>query len=120
MISYDTQAGYLGDLPYDLSNAALNRLAFASAEELRPFGVAALALSPVFVRTERVVDAGFGGEATESPLYAGRAVAALAAAPDILRESGRVLSVADLADRYEFTDEDGTRPGRFVLPPAPG
>jgi NAD(P)-dependent dehydrogenase (short-subunit alcohol dehydrogenase family) len=46
LISYDTQPGYLGDLPYDLSKAALNRLALACAEELRPFGVAALALSP--------------------------------------------------------------------------
>jgi NAD(P)-dependent dehydrogenase (short-subunit alcohol dehydrogenase family) len=115
-VSYGTEGSYLGDLFDDLSKSALNRLAFACAEEFRPFGVTALALSPGFVRTERVQDAGFAAEATESPLYAGRAVAALAADPDVIGRSGRTLFVADLATEYGFVDEDGTRPERFRMP----
>jgi NAD(P)-dependent dehydrogenase (short-subunit alcohol dehydrogenase family) len=113
VVCYGTEEGYVGDIFYDLAQASLNRLALACAEELRPHGVAALALSPGFVRTERVRDAGLGGEATETPLYAGRAVAALAADPDVARYSGRSLYAADLAAEYGFTDEDGTKPARF-------
>jgi NAD(P)-dependent dehydrogenase (short-subunit alcohol dehydrogenase family) len=113
VVSYGTEDGYVGDFFYDLAQASLNRIAFACAEELRPHGVAALALSPGFVRTERVHDAGLGGEATETPLYAGRAVAALAADRDVARYSGRSLYVADLAQEYGFADQDGTKPARF-------
>jgi NAD(P)-dependent dehydrogenase (short-subunit alcohol dehydrogenase family) len=112
-VSFETAGAYLGDFYDDQAKAALNRLAFAAAEELRPHGVAAVAISPGHVRTERVLDAGLAAETTESPLYAGRAVAALAADPDRLELAGRTLFVADLADRYGFCDEDGSRPGRF-------
>ncbi len=112
-VSFDTAGGYLGDLPTDAAKAATNRLALACAEELRPHGVAALALSPGLVRTERALEAGLAGEGDESPLYAGRAVAALARDPDVLALSGQTLFVADLAERYGFTDEGGARPGRW-------
>ncbi|MDJ1157791.1 SDR family NAD(P)-dependent oxidoreductase [Chelatococcus sp. SYSU_G07232] len=115
-VTFDGAGAYLGDVFYDLAKAAMARLAFAMAEELRPHGVTCLALSPGFVRTERVIEAGHGEETTETPLYAGRAVAALAADADVRRFGGRVLQVADLADHYGFTDEDGGRPRRFVLP----
>lgn len=113
--SFGTEDGYLGDIHYDLAKASANRLAFGCAEELEPHGVTALALSPGHVRTERVVDAGLSAEATESALYSGRAVAALAADPDISAFSGRTVFVADLAERYGFLDEDGARPRRFQL-----
>lgn len=112
-VSFSTDEGYLGDIAYDLAKASLNRLAFACAEELRPHGVAAVSLTPGHVRTERVVDAGMAEAASESPLYAGRAIAALAADPDRLRHSGRNLYAADLARLYGFTDEDGRKPERF-------
>lgn len=114
-VSFGTQEGYLGDVYYDLAKASLNRLAFACARELEPHGVTALALSPGYVRTERVRDAGLATEAGESPLYAGRAVAALAGDPDVRRFGGQTLFVADLAASYGFTDEDGTRPAPFRL-----
>jgi NAD(P)-dependent dehydrogenase (short-subunit alcohol dehydrogenase family) len=100
LVSYETEPGYLGDLPYDLAKAATNRLAFAMAEELRPLGVTALALSPGQVRTERAVDAGLADATAQSPLLAGRALAALAADPARADEAGRTLRVADLARRY--------------------
>lgn len=115
-VSFDTGEGYLGDVHYDLAKSLTNRLAFACAQELAPYGVTALALSPGSVRTERMVDLGRGDGATETPLYAGRALAALAADPQVAGLAGEVLHAADLARRYGFTDSDGTRPDRFRIP----
>lgn len=120
------QGRYLrGNLYYDLAKAALVRLAFAFAEELRPYGVASLALSPGWMRTEFVLAAYKTDEAhwhevpalarTESPRYLGRAVAALAADADVLARSGAALSVAGLARHYGFTDIDGRQPPAFEL-----
>ncbi len=112
LVSFPTDA-YLGDIHYDLAKASVNRLAFACAEELRPYGVTALALAPGQVATERALDAGLAGPDAETPLYVGRALAALAADPDAARWSGEVVSAADLAEVYGFTDADGRRPGRY-------
>lgn len=114
-VSFDTTAGYLGDVVYDLAKASMNRLTLAMGHELKPFGVTALGLSPGHVLTERVADAGLAAETTESPLYAGRAVAALLADPDVARHAGQVLHVADLARSYGFTDRDGAQPARFSM-----
>ncbi len=115
-VSFDTAGGYLGDVFYDLSQAAMNRLTLAMSQELKPFGVTALGLSPGHVLTERVRDAGMAAETTETPHYAGRAVAALAADAEVARHAGQVLQVADLARAYGFTDRDGSQPARFTIP----
>lgn len=115
-VSFDTGSGYLGDVVYDLDKAAMNRLTLAMGHELKPFGVTALGLSPGHVLTERVADAGLAAATTESPLYAGRAVAALVADPDVARHAGQVLHVADLARTHGFSDRDGTQPARFSIP----
>ncbi|PKO69375.1 MAG: oxidoreductase [Betaproteobacteria bacterium HGW-Betaproteobacteria-16] len=106
-----------GNLYYDLAKAAINRLAFGVAQELRPHGVASLAVSPGWMRTELVLAGHQTDEAhwqekpalsrTESPRYLGRAVAALAADANVMQKSGSVLRVADLAREYGFTDVDG-------------
>jgi NAD(P)-dependent dehydrogenase (short-subunit alcohol dehydrogenase family) len=106
-----------GNLYYDLAKAAINRLAFGVAQELQPHGVASLAVSPGWMRTELVLAGHQTDEAhwqerpalarTESPRYLGRAVAALAADADVMQKSGSVLRVADLAREYGFTDVDG-------------
>jgi NAD(P)-dependent dehydrogenase (short-subunit alcohol dehydrogenase family) len=112
------RGGYLrGNLFYDLAKAAMTRLAFGVAEELRPHGVASVAVSPGWMRTELVL-AGQGADETtwrdhpalartESTRYVGRAVVALAADADVLARSGGVYRVADLAAEYGFTDVDG-------------
>ena len=115
-VSFDTQGGYLGDVFYDLAKATMNRLTLAMGAELEPFGVTALGLSPGHVLTERVRDAGMAGQTTETPLYAGRAVAALVADPDVARHNGQVLRVANLARVYGFTDRDGSQPAPFTIP----
>lgn len=116
--------GYRGNLVYDLVKMNTIRLAFGLAHELRPRGVTALSLTPGFLRSEAMLD-GFGVTeanwrdgaakdanfiASESPLYVGRAVAALAADPEVARRSGRVFSSWGLAREYGFTDEDGRQP----------
>ena len=50
---------------------------------------------------------------SESTEYVGRAVAALAADPKVMRHSGRIHFVADLAQEYGFTDVDGRAVPRF-------
>lgn len=108
-----------GNLHYDLAKAAISRLAIVMAAELRPHGVASMAVSPGWMRTEWVLAVHRTDEAhwqevpelarTESPRYLGRAVAALAGDAKAIRHSGRVLRVADLAETYGFTDIDGRR-----------
>lgn len=116
--------GYRGSLFYDLAKASVNRLALAQAEDLRPFGVAAVGLTPGFLRSEAMLDH-FGVTetnwrdatakdphfiASETPAYVGRAVVAVAADPQMMAKSGRVLTSWDLAREYGFTDVDGSRP----------
>jgi NAD(P)-dependent dehydrogenase (short-subunit alcohol dehydrogenase family) len=115
---------YRGTLFYDLVKVTVIRLAFDMAEELRKHKVAALALTPGFIRSEAMLEH-FGVTEenwregakkqpgfieSETPLFAGRAVAALAADPKILKKSGKVLSSWNLAREYGFTDADGRQP----------
>lgn len=111
---------YLGALHYDVAKAAVNRMAAGMAYELRRHNVAAIALAPGFMRTERVLAAHaakpFNLSATESPEYVGRAVVALAADPDVMRRSGKFLTVGEAAKEYGFTDIDGRYIAPFRLP----
>jgi len=115
---------YRESVYYDLVKASVIRLAQAQAVELRPYGGVAVAVTPGWLRSERMLDE-FGVSehnwrdgtardphfcASESPHYVGRGVAALAADPGAARFSGQTLSSADLAAAYGITDADGTRP----------
>ena len=113
LVSFGTQDSYLGDVFYDSAKAAENRLALAFARELAPHGVTALGLSPGNVATERALEIGQGDPPGESPRYAGRALAALAADPEVSSLAGQVFHAGDLARRYGFTDTDGTQPERL-------
>ncbi|WP_437737876.1 SDR family oxidoreductase [Sorangium sp. So ce1335] len=117
--------GYRGNLFYDLAKMSVIRLAFAMAWELRRHpGITALAITPGFLRSEAMLD-GFGVTeenwrdaaakdphfiASETPYFVGRAVAALAADPNVAARAGRVFSSWDLARAYGFTDVDGRQP----------
>jgi NAD(P)-dependent dehydrogenase (short-subunit alcohol dehydrogenase family) len=110
---------YLGNLFYDVAKAAIVRMSYGMAEELRPHGVAALSLAPGFVRTERVMATHalqpFPLDRTESHAYVGRAVAHLAGDADVMQKSGKVMAVGDLAREYGFTDIDGKQPPAFRI-----
>ncbi|TYB44756.1 SDR family oxidoreductase [Actinomadura chibensis] len=117
-------ARYRGSFFYDLAKSTVIRLAVAQAAELRPHGVAAVAITPGFLRSEAVLDHFGVTEATwrdaiaqdphfaysETPAYLGRAVAHLAADPDVMRKTGRALATWSLYEEYGFTDVDGTQP----------
>jgi NAD(P)-dependent dehydrogenase (short-subunit alcohol dehydrogenase family) len=110
---------YLRNLYYDVAKASIIRMAYGMAEELRMHGVAALSLAPGFVRTERVMAAhaqqNFPLDRTESPEYAGRAVAHLTGDAEVMQKTGKVLYVGDLAREYGFTDTDGKQPPAFMI-----
>ena len=123
--------GYRGNLFYDLAKNAVVRLAYAMAADLQPHGVTALAITPGFLRSEAVLDHFGVAEAdwrdavekdeyfaeSETPCYVGRAVAALAADPNVASKSGGLFSSWGLAKEYGFSDIDGRRPdwGTFFL-----
>ena len=116
--------GYHGTIFYDLVKTTVNRLAWAMAGELRKHGVAAVAVTPGYMRTEGVLDRHGVTEAnwtegvpkdhhfahSETPFFVGRAVAALAADPRVLEKSGGLFASWTLSDEYGFTDVDGRRP----------
>jgi len=52
----------------------------------------------------------WGFIASETPVYAGRAIAAVAADPDRQRWSGGVWNSGTFSEAYDFTDLDGSRP----------
>ena len=109
---------------YDLAKTSVLRMAFALGHELGPRGATALALTPGWLRSEIMLDQ-FGVREenwrdalervphfaiSETPRYVGRAVAALAADPQVARWNGQSLSSGGLAPVYGFTDLDGSRP----------
>jgi NAD(P)-dependent dehydrogenase (short-subunit alcohol dehydrogenase family) len=109
---------------YDLAKAAVSRMAFALAHELRPHGGTAVLLTPGWLRSEAMLDVYGVTESnwrdatkstphfaiSESPAYVGRAVAALAQDADVSRWNGKSLSSGQLAKIYGFTDLDGSQP----------
>ena len=121
---------YRGNVYYDLAKVSVIRLAVALAYELRTRGVTAVAVTPGFLRSERmlalfgVTEANWQEHAkrdphfaeSETPLYVGRGIAALAADPMHWRESGRALTSWELAEKYGIVDADGRRPhwGRYI------
>lgn len=110
---------------YDLAKSAALRLAFSQAEELKPYGCTALALTPGWMRSEMMLEHYGVTEAnwrdgaainphfaaiSESPRFVGRAVAALAADPELHLRNGGSFSSGELAREYGFTDVDGSQP----------
>src|ERR687896_916298 len=115
---------YRFSLFYDLAKSSVIRMAWAQAQELEPHGCTAVALTPGWLRSEMMLDLFGVGESnwrdatavqphfaiSETPRYVGRAVAHLAADPDVARWNGCSLSSGELAKVYGFTDLDGSQP----------
>jgi len=113
-----------GNVLAQLVKFSLKGLAVILAEELRKHRVAAVAMTPGYLRSELMLDHfgvteenwQEGGKqdpnflVSETPLFIGRAVAALAGDPKVLARSGQITSSYGLAREYGFTDYDGRRP----------
>ena len=108
------------------------------AAELAPYGITVMAITPGFLRSESMLqhfgvteeswqDAGKKDSnflQSESPLFVGRAIAALAADPSVQARTGMLFGSWELGRDYGLSDYDGRRPdwGRHaidfsVLPP---
>jgi NAD(P)-dependent dehydrogenase (short-subunit alcohol dehydrogenase family) len=128
---------YIFGVPYGAGKAACDRLAAEMAVELKQHNVASLSIWPGIVGTEFITrfaaemddssaadsqsSAIREGYNWETPLLTGRAIAALAADSTVMRRTGRVQIVAELAQHYGLVDKDGNRPVslrslRFLLP----
>lgn len=99
--------------PYEASKAAKNRLVYVLGYHLKEKGIPVIAVAPAWMRTElmfthHTVDELEGQ--TETPYYAARGIAALASDPDVMRFTGKLMDVSDLADIYGVTDLDGSQP----------
>ncbi|MEP7382998.1 MAG: SDR family oxidoreductase [Gemmatimonadota bacterium] len=115
---------YRGALVYDLIKTTLMRLAFILSVELRADRIAAVAVTPGFLRSEAMLDlfgvaesSGRDGarrelrrHASETPRLVGRAIAALAADHAVMAMNGETVSSWELANKYNLDDVDGTRP----------
>jgi NAD(P)-dependent dehydrogenase (short-subunit alcohol dehydrogenase family) len=118
---------YRGSIFYDLVKTSVIRLALAYHEEFVEAGltkIAAIAVTPGFLRSEYMLDKFGVTEATwrdaiprerhwsssETPYFLARGVVALAADPKVLRWSGKAVGSWTLAKEYHYVDLNGTRP----------
>lgn len=132
-VSSSGAVSYAHNVAYGVGKAGLDKMTADMAHELAPHGVDVVSVWPGLVKTELVLagarqddegrawlDLGPEGRfdlaGAESPRFVGRGVAALVTAPDRSTLSGTAVSVAALADRYGFTDVDGSVP-RLELRP---
>ena len=115
---------YRNSFFYDLAKAAVLRMGFSLGHELKPYGATAVSLTPGWLRSEDMLEV-FGvtesnwRDATklqphfaisESPVFVGRAVVALAQDHNVARWNGQSVSSGQLAKIYGFTDLDGSQP----------
>ncbi|MUG98178.1 SDR family NAD(P)-dependent oxidoreductase [Scytonema sp. UIC 10036] len=128
---------YIFGVPYTVGKAACDRLAADMAIELKPNNITSLSIWPGIVGTEHITRLAAQmkeNEATdqqssvfkegynwETPLLTGRVIAALAADPTLMRRTGKVQIVAELAQYYGLVDQNGERPVslrslRFLIP----
>jgi NAD(P)-dependent dehydrogenase (short-subunit alcohol dehydrogenase family) len=136
-----TEGDYLltgGNVVSELVKSGLKVLALRLADELSPRGITSVAITPGFLRSEAMLEH-FGVTETswrdgiakdehflysESPLFVGRAVAALAADDAVARHDGLLLSSWEVAREYSLMDVEGHRPDwgehlRDAIMPAP-
>jgi NAD(P)-dependent dehydrogenase (short-subunit alcohol dehydrogenase family) len=118
--NYRPQVGFY----YDLVKATVDRIVRSLTVELADHPVTALGVTPGWLRSEQMLE-NFGvteenwrdaiakvpGFAiSETPTYLARGLAALACDPGVSRFAGEVLTSRQLADEYDLTDIDGSRP----------
>lgn len=119
--------GYRGNFYYSLNKNVAILMAYYLSAELRKHGIAAVCITPGYLRSEAMLESkglieenwrdGIAQDPvwadSETPYYVGRAIAALAADPKVMDRTGRALSSGWLARDYGFTDIDGRQPAGF-------
>ncbi|QOZ25099.1 SDR family NAD(P)-dependent oxidoreductase [Bradyrhizobium sp. CCBAU 51753] len=119
---------YTFNVPFGVQKSGVDRMARDMAHELKPFGIAAVSIWPGYIKSEKLAAqpgrvppalAKLIAERGETPVFAGRAVAALAQDPNMLAKTGQILLASELATEYGFTDIDGRVPPPPSRDPAP-
>ncbi|BAZ87421.1 SDR family NAD(P)-dependent oxidoreductase [Dolichospermum compactum] len=113
---------YIFSVPYGVGKSSCDRLAADMAKELKEYNVTSVAIYPGIVGTEQITSfaqeqslehgtsSSFGdGYNWETPLFTGRAIASLAGDANIIKYTGKIQIVAEVAKRYGFVDENGNR-----------
>ena len=98
---------------YEVVKNATNKLTEQMADDLRPYGVACVGVSPGFMRLERMDLPPEVAAKTESAEFPGRAIAALASDSNVIEKSGGIFTTPALAREYGFTDVDGKQQSAF-------
>jgi NAD(P)-dependent dehydrogenase (short-subunit alcohol dehydrogenase family) len=109
---------------YDLVKANVERIVKGLTAELEGSPVTAVGVTPGWLRSEKMLE-NFGVTEdnwrdacttrprfaiSESPTYVARGVAALAHDPEPTQWAGTIISARQLADSYDVTDTDGSKP----------
>jgi len=119
---------YTFNVPFGVQKSGVDRMARDMAHELKPFGISAVSIWPGYIKSEKLsaqpdrVPAALArliAERGETPVFVGRAIAALAADPDVIVKTGQILLASELATEYGFTDVDGKIPPPPSRDPAP-
>jgi dehydrogenase/reductase SDR family member 1 len=119
---------YTFNVPFGVQKAGVDRMARDMAHELRPYGITAVSIWPGYIKSEKLEAqpdrvppalARLIAERGETPVFVGRAVAALAADPNLMEKTGSILLASELATEYGFTDLDGKVPPAPSRDPAP-
>ncbi|KRR22732.1 SDR family NAD(P)-dependent oxidoreductase [Bradyrhizobium retamae] len=119
---------YTFNVAFGVQKAGVDRMARDMAHELRRYGIAAVSIWPGYIKSEKLAAqpdrvppalAKLIAERGETPQFAGRAVAALAADPAVMEKTGEILLASELALEYGFTDIDGKIPPPPSRDPAP-
>lgn len=103
---------------YGAGKAGLDRLGADMAVELEPKGIACCTLYPGSVATEFIQDAAETQDIdlsqAQSTQFVGRSAVALLGAPDLMSRTGTIQWVEDLAEEFDITEADGSRPPRYA------
>jgi dehydrogenase/reductase SDR family protein 1 len=119
---------YTFNVPFGVQKSGVDRMARDMAHELKPLGISAVSIWPGYIKSEKLAAqpdrvppalARLIAERGETPVFVGRAIAALAADPNVIAKTGQILLASELASEYGFTDVDGKIPPAPSRDPAP-
>jgi dehydrogenase/reductase SDR family member 1 len=119
---------YTFNVPFGVQKAGVDRMARDMAHELQPYGIAAISIWPGYIKSEKLESqpervppalAKLIAERGETPVFVGRAVAALGADPNVMAKTGLILLASELATEYGFTDVNGKVPPPPSRDPTP-
>ncbi|WP_212696788.1 SDR family NAD(P)-dependent oxidoreductase [Vallitalea pronyensis] len=114
-VSFYGGRNYLNNVAYGVCKASVDRLSADMAYELKDHHVPVFSLYPGQVRTEGMIEFAKHNEAIdigamESPQFVGRCIAYVANDHEAIKDTGKILITAEIAQHYGFTDVDGKQP----------